>query len=421
VNPSMVPLSGVPFPYSAGSMPALPVELKGSWIESSYNAYANTGTVSSVKQQLDIAIRFKNERKVPVFCGEFGVHIPNSDPADRVFWYETVRTYLEANNIPWTIWDYHGGFGLFEKDSNGLFDHDLNISLLTALGLNTPPQTPYVKVPDSTGFLIYTDFLDQQLYEGSYGDGKIDFYSANQPNNGKNCISWTGASRYNNLGLYFRPVKDLSWLAANGYALDFMIRGDKPGFKFDVRFVDTKTGVAGDLPWRNRITIDETLVPMDGRWYHLHVPLSSFTEHGAWDQQWYEPVGEFDWREINLLELATEHADLGHGKLWFDNIHITNLDTAQVYMTDQITAVAEEKTEGRFEMYPNPVQGQLHIAGLPPGEFSCKISDGLGRVWVQKSFRDYLEVDVGGLPRGIYYVKVAGVGKVSGVMKLVKE
>ncbi|MDH5398774.1 MAG: glycoside hydrolase family 5 protein, partial [Cyclobacteriaceae bacterium] len=49
VNPSMVPLSGVPFPYSAGSMPALPVELKGSWIESSYNAYANTGTVSSVK------------------------------------------------------------------------------------------------------------------------------------------------------------------------------------------------------------------------------------------------------------------------------------------------------------------------------------------------------------------------------------
>jgi endoglucanase len=37
--PSMEPLSGVPFPYNATSMPACPSSLKGTWIESSLNSY----------------------------------------------------------------------------------------------------------------------------------------------------------------------------------------------------------------------------------------------------------------------------------------------------------------------------------------------------------------------------------------------
>jgi endoglucanase len=141
-NPSMVPLSGVPFPYDANNMPVLPASLKGSWIETNFDSYHNTGNAASVKSLIDIAIRFKKTRNVPVFCGEFGVYIPNSRNDHRVIWYETVRKYLEENGIPWTTWDYHGGFGLFKKDSKGQFDHDLNIPLLKALGLNAPAQTP---------------------------------------------------------------------------------------------------------------------------------------------------------------------------------------------------------------------------------------------------------------------------------------
>jgi endoglucanase len=137
-NPSMVPLKGVPFPFKADAMPELPASLKGSWIGSGFNNYLNTGNMDYVKSLLDIAVRFKNERHVPLFCGEYGVYIPNSPAADRVVWYEGVRKYLEENGISWTTWDYHGGFGLFKTENGGSFEKDLNIPLVKALGFNVP-------------------------------------------------------------------------------------------------------------------------------------------------------------------------------------------------------------------------------------------------------------------------------------------
>src|SRR5688572_11235480 len=133
VEPSLVSLADIPFPYNASSMPTLPGEFNGTWIQSAYNNYAAEGTVARVKQLLDVAIDFKTSRNVPVFCGEFGVYIPNSDVNERVNWYEEVSTYLNENEIPWTVWDYTGGFGLFEKGSQELFDYDLNVPLLAAL------------------------------------------------------------------------------------------------------------------------------------------------------------------------------------------------------------------------------------------------------------------------------------------------
>ena len=133
VDPSMAPLAGVPFPYAAGEMPGLPSSLAGTWVGDAYNNYANDGTIAKVKELIDIAIQFKTARNVPIFCGEFGVYIPNSNQEDRVFWYQIVREYLELHQISWTSWDYHGGFGLHGKRSKGL-----NIPLLEALGLTVP-------------------------------------------------------------------------------------------------------------------------------------------------------------------------------------------------------------------------------------------------------------------------------------------
>ncbi len=137
-NPSMVPLSGVPFPYKASDMPQTPQQLKGTWIEGALNNYDNDGTVAHVKQLLDIAVRFKEQRNVPVFCGEFGVYMQNSSNTDRVYWYEHVRKYLEEKGIPWTIWDYQGGFGVFKKGSQNRFEYDLNVPMIEALGLKAP-------------------------------------------------------------------------------------------------------------------------------------------------------------------------------------------------------------------------------------------------------------------------------------------
>ncbi len=158
-EPSMVSLENVPFPYIQSEMPPFPSDLVGTWIQSSFNNYINDGTVGKVRELLDIAANFKNQRGVPLFCGEFGVLMNNVDNNDRIFWYGIVRSYLESKGISWTTWDYHGAFGLFEEFGNDLFDHDLNIKLLESLGLNVPVQSELIINPDTTGFSIYSDYI----------------------------------------------------------------------------------------------------------------------------------------------------------------------------------------------------------------------------------------------------------------------
>lgn len=137
-SPSMVSLKGIPFPYNAATMPKTPSEFAGTWVENAMNSYPSDGTVEKVKSLIDIAVKFRDVNKVNVYCGEFGVYIPNSSDADRVFWYKTVTEYLNEKSIPWTIWDYKGGFGIFRKGSQEKFETDLNIPLVKALGLKPP-------------------------------------------------------------------------------------------------------------------------------------------------------------------------------------------------------------------------------------------------------------------------------------------
>ncbi|MFZ0282726.1 MAG: cellulase family glycosylhydrolase [Bacteroidales bacterium] len=361
VSPTMEPLSGVPFPYCGACMPLLPESLKGSWIESAYNNYSSEGRISYVQSLIDNAVQFRNSRNVKIFCGEFGVYIPNSDLADRAGWYGSVREYLEQNNIPWTTWDYKGGFGLFRENSNELFEHDLNILLLNSLGLNIPRQTPYTLRPDSTGFIIYSDFIGEKINEGSYTSGKIDFYSPELPNNDSYCISWNEFSQYNTIGFNFQPDRNLGRLVSEGYALDFMVRGVQ-GIKFDIRFMDTKTS-AGDHPWRMGVTIDETMTA-DRHWHHVHIPLSDFGEKGSWDNNtWYNSAGQFDWTAVDKLEISTEYLPAEGKQIWFDNIHITNRDTAVVRESAALGAEEfREFTKARLKTAPNPMYDHTVIS-----------------------------------------------------------
>ncbi|MEI7423414.1 MAG: glycoside hydrolase family 5 protein [Prolixibacteraceae bacterium] len=137
-NPALASLSEVPFPYSSETMPSRPAELAGTWVNSTYTNYPKEGNVARIRQLIDIATTFRSERKVNIFCGEFGVYMKSSKDAERVYWYSEVRKYLEEKGIPWTIWDYHGGFGLFVKGSEGQFEKDLNIPMVKVLGLKAP-------------------------------------------------------------------------------------------------------------------------------------------------------------------------------------------------------------------------------------------------------------------------------------------
>lgn len=363
-SPSMEPLAGVPFPYNASAMPACPATLKGTWIESSLNNYRNDGLESKVKSALDVAVSFKNSRNVPVFCGEFGVYIPNSEDSSRVYWYEVVREYLEENGISWTIWDYKGGFGLFEKNSREKFRYDLNIPLVEALGFIPPAQEEFSIVPDTVGFPVYSDFTGMNINSGFWGSPLTNFYSDELPNNGNYCLFWTGSSQYTGITFDFDPEKDLSELVEDGYGLDLFVRGLMSTSKFDIRFLDTKASPE-DHPWRMGITIDKNNVPMDLGWHHLHIPLSNFTERGSWDTDtWYNPAGLFDWHAVDRLEIIAEYGSMAGKDIWFDNIFITDQDTAQV-LEDSIIIITtgiKPAFEMNYQVYPNPFRDQVNIA-----------------------------------------------------------
>jgi endoglucanase len=324
-DPSLESLAGVPFPYDPARMPPCPPDLRGTWIENSLlYGYALDGTEKRVREALDIAASFHEKRNVPLFCGEFGVYMPHSDKKERAGWYKIVRSYLEEKGIPWTIWDYRDGFGLFEPGTAEMFEHDINTPLVEALGLDAPVQTPFAQGPDSAGFGLYSDFVMENIRESSWiSEGLLDFYCDTDPVSGSACIHWSGSARYNAIVFSFRPYRDLSRLVQNGYALDFRVKGDSPASKFDVRFIDTKTTDAGDHPWRMTAVVDNKTAAWNGGWNHLSIPLEDFTEQGSWDDNaWFNPQGLFDWTDVDRFEIAAEHLDLAGMEFWFDDIRI---------------------------------------------------------------------------------------------------
>ncbi|WP_192821572.1 cellulase family glycosylhydrolase [Rufibacter sp. LB8] len=410
VEPSLVPLANMPFPYRAQDMPALPSSLRGTWLEGAYNNYGNEGTVARVKQLIDIAANFKQTRQVPVFCGEFGVYMKNSRPQDRVFWHETVRRYLEEKGIAWTTWDYHHEFGLFTQGGSDLFDHDLNVPLLQALGFTVPPQTPYQKSPKQVGFGLYSDYLGKDILNASYG-GQLNFYADQKPNNGHFSLSWANADQYSSIGFDFRPEVDLSVLRQNNYALDFLFRATGPATRLDLRFLDTKTADPNDHPWRSVFTLTEQLAPFDGRWHHIRIPLTSFQEQGSWDNNaWHTPRGAFDWTNIDKMEITAEHGPLGTTQFWFDNVYISNQDTAKIYdtsvYTGPLSSLQEQNASPDLILYPNPASTILKIEATKPEPLTLELMDTLGKTWAQRQFQGKAQINTAILPNGVYFLKV---------------
>lgn len=404
-DPSMVPLSGVPYPYDAGRMPLFPTALAGTWIQNVFNGYSSTGTNGAVQNLINKAVAFRTSRNVPLYCGEFGVYIPNSANEDRVRWYSFVRSYFEQYGIAWTSWDYQGGFGLFEAGTDEMFDYDLNIPLINALGFNAPPQKNFTVVPDSAAFDLYRDFAGANLL--MFGNGAVtDFYSTANPAEGTYCIRFGNAPQYESIRFDFRPTKDLSVVKNNGYVLEFNVRSTVPTLQFDIRFIDTKSGPL-DHPWRMRKTINSTIVPWDGAWHRLRIPLNTFSEHGSWDGTWYNPIGAFNWKEIDNFEIVSEQSDLFGKELFIDDIRIVPLTPA--------FAAEEKQLPDEFKLYqnfPNPFNPSTTFQYQLPrnSHVSLQIYNVLGQVVEtlvdeQKVAGTYRVQWTANLSGGVYYCR----------------
>jgi hypothetical protein len=190
-----------------------------------------------------------------------------------------------------------------------------------------PPDEP--KIPE--GFDLYLDDIAPNIEKSNWiTNGLLDYYSADNPASGDYCIHWTGADLWNMISFRFSPVKDLSVLVDEGFAIDFWVRCDSPNARILIRFMDTNTDDPGDHPWRIIYPIDRNVAVWDGRWNHLQIPLYDFYEQGSWDfdnDRWYNPVGAFDWTATEHFEILAEYSDLAGIHFYFDAIRVVEPDT----------------------------------------------------------------------------------------------
>jgi endoglucanase len=409
-TPSMTDLGGIPFPYEASAMPRFPTSLQGTWVQGAFNNYNNEGNANFIKQKIDIAVAFSQQRGVPVFCGEFGVYIPNSDNESRVNWYKVVVDYLNESGIAWTMWDYHGGFGVFEEGGEGLFDHDLNVPLLESLGLNVPPQTDYIISPDSSGFEFYTDYIGQGV-QGSHSinNGSLEFYHSETKWEGEFSIYWAGSTQYESIGFNLVPNKDMSQLV-NAYDLLFYVKGNEPT-SFDLRFIDTKRTDIEDRPWRMNLRVNPNDLLWNGEWEEVRIPLSSFTEMGSWDEnQWFNPQNDYDWTAVDVFQIVSETGAMGIAELWFDFIRIVEKGKYEV-STQLVSDLVDYQLH---QNYPNPFNPITQIQyTLPvPAQVTLEVFNSLGQkvmelVNSQQSAGYHTEIfDATRLSSGIYFYKL---------------
>jgi len=410
-DPSMVPLAGVPFPFGAAAMPACPPELVGTWIQNELSNYANTGTVAAIQNIMDIAVDFGISRGVPIFCGEFGAFMPNANNNHRVEYYREVVSYFDSLDIAWTMWDYHGGFGLYESGSSGLFDHDLNIPLVEALGFNVPEQTPLIALPDSANISLYQDFFMAGILADHSISGELNTYYEISPKTGDFCIRWTGGSQYDHIGFRFAPYRDLSYLLAENFVLTFWIRPQGSPADLDFRFIDTKTPIPEDHPWRMVYSMSSNELVWNGEWQYIQIPFDEMAEGGSWDNAWYPAQGLFDWSAVQHLEIVAEQAPLGGAEFHFDEIRIVDRITARLK--------GDAQTPASFSIsqnFPNPFNPSTTIeyALTESGLARLSIYDLSGRavetlVAEKKEAGAYsVKWDVSGssVEAGIYFAKI---------------
>jgi endoglucanase len=317
-------LAGVPFPYDRSRMPETPNAMRGTWIESALRDYERSASDAVLNASLDRVVAFSRERNVPVFCGEFGVFIPNSLPEDRVRWYEFVTNALSRRNIARASWDYYGGFGIFNTDRGGDINYDVNVGVVRAMGFTPPAQSVRRQEILSAGFGIFDDYPNSQYVTvESWGDGmEFSMYDTNTAE-GEFAIRWGNAALYNSFRFVLNRTGDFSRLAAEGYFLEFKARTER-AVNFDVRLLNSES--SSSIPWRVRYTIDERALPADGKWHTIRIPLAGMEEQGAWlnsTQQWLNPRREFTWQDITTLEFVAEQSAMRGRRVWIDSIRIT--------------------------------------------------------------------------------------------------
>ncbi|MGD0273155.1 MAG: cellulase family glycosylhydrolase [Gaiellaceae bacterium] len=75
-----------------------------------------------VERLLDPALALARKTGLPLWCGEFGA-LDTTPPPARERWYRDVLAALDRHQIPWTVWDNKGDFGVFDAEGRPTLVH----------------------------------------------------------------------------------------------------------------------------------------------------------------------------------------------------------------------------------------------------------------------------------------------------------
>ena len=79
-------------------------------------------TEADIERLLEPALALAEKTGLPLWCGEFGALGTTSEPA-RERWYRDLLGALRRHRIPWTVWDYKGDFGVFDREGRPMPVH----------------------------------------------------------------------------------------------------------------------------------------------------------------------------------------------------------------------------------------------------------------------------------------------------------
>jgi len=384
----------VPFPYGAGSMPSMDPLDAGTAAETAFGQYTTQGTADWVRNRIQTAFSFTGG---PLYCASFGAaagdqwngttswHIPASY---RGAWFETVRQFMEQIGISWCLSNYRGNYGIYKDyDTNpdghlqfSNFKYDIDETLILALGLTAPAVSDYTAPTEQEGFTVFDEEITEKARVGFWlGDGEPNFFVEDNPASGQYCMGILYPGQWCAVDFMFPLYRDLSDLAAADYVLDFFLRCDNPDGHIQARFEDTNDDME-ELPWRMNYHVDNNVVPFDGDWHSVTVPLLSMEDQGAWDpddRTWYGGgQGMPDWSRVQRLQFVSEVAVQPESEIYLDRIRIVSP-----------TAVEEriEAAPADFALsanYPNPFNSSTVMEfSLPSRErVEIQVVNSAGRV-----------------------------------------
>lgn len=314
-SPEVKDLSAIPFPYDKRRIYSLPKEIRdtpiGNYLQT---GFAKMDTEEALREEMKLAVSFRDRKHIPVFCGEMGSYDKTALEEDRIRWFKAVGSLFAEYHIPFCEWGYGGGgsegFGLCYKNTGNIFPYDLDPDILKALGFFVPDDTGKKAPVQNSAIAVPTDFYCDGVPKNVLPNywaagGFINLFLKDEQN--RYCVQMRNCKQFSCVTFSFKRNMDFSQALAQNAAVSFEIKTTVSNLALDVRLEDKDTEQT--LPWRMSYRIET--VPADNEWHTVTIPLSELKDTGAWSNirnSWSGGKGEFIWTEVYQLVFIAEKA-----------------------------------------------------------------------------------------------------------------